>query len=245
MQYFITFLEGITTFISPCILPLLPVYVSFFAGSTDVLSAENSADFAMSETEKSLEAASISRLRTKSLINASWFVLGFTLVFALMGAFAGIAGSIMTNYRIQLNIITGAIVIFFGLCYLDIVHLSLFNNHGRHRDRDLAGFPGALIFGMTFAISWSPCIGTFLGAALMLASQQASMMKGIVLLLLYSIGLGIPYILCAVLITRLKATIDSIKSHYTTINRICGILLIAVGIMMTTGIFDILLRVLN
>ncbi|MCR5665693.1 MAG: cytochrome c biogenesis CcdA family protein [Eubacterium sp.] len=212
MQYFITFIEGIITFISPCLLPLLPVYISFFAGGKR-------------------------RKDSGTLINALGFVLGFTIVFVCLGAFAGSIGHLLTSYQTIVNIVTGAIVIFFGLTYLGVFPIQLFRSGTHFNREEPLNFFTALIFGITFSISWTPCIGTFLGSALMLASQQAHVGEGILLLLLYSAGLGIPYVLCAVLINRLKSTFDWIKKHYQIINRICGILLIVVGFLMACGLF--------
>ena len=220
MQYLITFLEGIVTFVSPCILPLFPVYVSLFAAgeSTD---------------------------KKKTFCNALGFVLGFTILFTAFGALSGSIGKILTNYRTIWNLVTGLIVVLFGISYLDIFHLPFFHGRKMKKQRKPLNFWTAMIFGMTFSVSWTPCIGTFLGSALMLASQQASAGKGVLLLLLYSAGLGIPYVLCALLINRLTSTIRWIKQHYRIINCICGSLLIIVGILMMTGVFEIFFRSVN
>lgn len=211
MQYFIAFLEGIITFISPCLLPMLPVYVSYFAGSKDVST-------------------------TKTLKNALAFVLGFTTVFVCMGALAGTLGSFLTKYRVVVNIVTGLVVIFFGLNFLGVFNLNIFKGINSNMDKENMGFFSSLLFGIVFSIGWTPCVGAFLGSALMLASQQGQILTGIIMLLLYSLGLGIPFVISAVLIDKLKSTFNFIKSNYKTINIICGSILILVGVLMMFGL---------
>ena len=183
MQYFISFLEGIITFISPCLLPMLPIYVSYFAGGGE-------------------------RSTKKTVINALGFVLGFTMVFMAMGALAGTIGSFLIKYEKIVNLISGLLVIFFGLNFLGIVRINLFRGGSRGVNTNQMGFFSAMLFGIVFSIGWTPCVGAFLGSALMLASTQAHMVKGILMLLSYSLGLGIPFLLSAVLIDKLKGTFD-------------------------------------
>ena len=215
MQYIISFFEGILTFISPCLLPMLPVYISYFAGGQ-----QNS---------------------KKTLWNALGFILGFTVVFTAMGALAGTLGSFLSKYQTVVNIVSGLIVIFFGLNFMGIIKLNLFKGSARMQTGNL-GFFSSLLFGMVFSIGWTPCVGAFLGSALMLASQQGHVLEGTLMLLSYSLGLGIPFLLSAVLIDQLKGTFNFIKRHYDLINRICGILLILIGILMATGILNDVLQ---
>ena len=219
MQYLISFLEGIITFISPCLLPMLPIYISYFAGGGQ-------------------------RSSSRTLTCACGFVLGFTCVFVAMGAMAGTIGSFLREYQTGVNIISGGIVILFGLNYLGIVRLNLFRGSGRSANTKNLGFFSALVFGVIFSVGWTPCVGAFLGSALMLASQQGTATKGILMLLCYSLGLGIPFLLSAVLIDQLKGAFAWIKSHYDVINRVCGILLILVGVAMSTGTMGQLLNLL-
>lgn len=220
MQYLISFLEGIITFISPCLLPMLPIYVSYFAGGGQ-------------------------RSTKKTLINACGFVLGFTIVFAIMGGLAGTAGSFLREHQTAVNIASGLVVIFFGLNYLGVFKLNLF--HGKQNNLDVSrlGFLSAIIFGMVFSIGWTPCVGAFLGSALMLASQRGHAAEGVSMLIIYSMGLGVPFILSALLIDKLKSAFDWIKRHYKTINIICGCLLVAIGVLMATGIIGRLLTILS
>ena len=213
MQYLLSFLEGIITFISPCLLPMLPIYISYFAGGAE-------------------------RALGRTLKNALGFVLGFTVVFVCMGAFAGTVGALLWKYRTVLNIVTGLVVVFFGLNYLGVFRLNLFRgiNHDMG-DKEL-GFVSSFVFGLVFSIGWTPCVGAFLGSALMLASQEGTALKGVVLLLVYSAGLGIPFVLSAILIDKLKGVFNFIKRNYKVINIICGVLLVAVGILMMTGLMS-------
>jgi cytochrome c-type biogenesis protein len=220
MQYLISFLEGIITFISPCLLPMLPIYLSYFAGGGQ-------------------------RTTRKTLVNAFGFVLGFTMVFVAMGALAGTLGSFLKAHQTAVNIVSGAIVVLFGLNYLGILKLNLFRNSSRTIDGENLGFLSAAVFGIIFSIGWTPCVGAFLGSALMLASQQGHVLEGMGMLLCYSLGLGIPFMFSAVLIDHLKSAFNWIKSHYGIINKICGIALIAVGILMMTGLMGRFLALLS
>lgn len=216
MQYIISFLEGIITFISPCILPMLPVYISYFAGG------ENN--------------------RKKAAGNALGFVLGFTLVFVCMGAFAAAIGGLLHKYQIIVNLVTGAIVVILGLNFTGLIRLSFLNGTKKAQvNVTPTGFGMSVVFGIVFSIGWTPCVGAFLGSALMLASQRGTMAEGILMLILYSAGLGIPFLLSALLIDKLKETFQAIKRHYRIINIVSGVFLVIVGILMMTGSFGYLL----
>lgn len=221
MLYLISFLEGIITFISPCMLPMLPVYISYFAGD-----------------EKERPAV-------KAFINSVGFVLGFTVVFILMGAFAGTLGGLLIKYQTLLNIITGLIVVIFGLNFAGVFRLNIFRGIKNPFKNNELGFFSAVLFGVIFSVGWTPCVGAFLGSALMLASQQGSAFVGILMLLSYSAGLGIPFIVSAFLINRLKSTFGFIKRHYNVINIICGSLLVIAGILMMTGLMGKFLALLG
>lgn len=220
MQYFVSFLEGVITFISPCLLPMLPVYISYFAGGGE------------RETKKTVK-------------NSLGFVLGFTVVFVAMGALAGTLGSFLQKYKIAVNIVTGLVVIFFGLNFLGVFKINIFKGTNNKVRTDNLGFFSSMLFGMVFSIGWTPCVGAFLGSALMLASQQGKVLTGIIMLLLYSLGLGIPFVISAVLIDKLKGAFNFIKKNYKIINIVCGVLLILVGIFMATGMFGRIITVLS
>ena len=220
MQYLISFLEGIITFISPCLLPMLPIYISYFAGGGE-------------------------RTIAKTLKGAVGFVTGFTIVFVMLGALAGTVGSFLREYQTTVNIISGLIVIIFGLNFLGVFKLNIFKGNQRSVKTDNMGFFSAMLFGIIFSVGWTPCVGAFLGSALMLASQQGHIAEGMLMLLSYSLGLGIPFILSAVLIDYLKSAFNWIKRNYKIINLISGSLLVIIGIMMATGTLGQLLNLLS
>lgn len=220
MAYLISFLEGIITFISPCLLPMLPIYISYFAGGGE-------------------------RSAARTLGGALGFVAGFTLVFVTMGALAGTVGSFLRSHQTAVNVISGLVVILFGLQYLGVFRLNLFRGGGRAvRTADM-NFFSAMLFGVIFSLGWTPCVGAFLGSALALASQQGHVLQGMGMLLTYSLGLGIPFVLSAVLIDKLKSAFDWIKGHYRVINLVSGGLLILVGVLMATGTLGRLLSLLS
>jgi cytochrome c-type biogenesis protein len=220
MQYVLLFLEGIITFISPCLLPMLPIYISYFAASK--------AD------------------KRKALTNSVGFVLGFTVVFVAMGAFAGTVGRMIRDYTMILNIIAGLLVIVFGLNFLGIVKIRFLNRiSNNNAEIENLGFFSSMIFGIVFSISWTPCVGAFLGSALLMASLGGSLLQGISMLLAFSIGLGIPFVASALLIDQLKGTFNFIKRNYKIINFISGGLLIIIGILMATGYMGYFLSLLT
>ena len=220
MQYLISFLEGIITFVSPCLLPMLPIYVSYFAGGS----------------ERNLK---------RIIKNALGFILGFTVVFVLLGALAGTFGRLLREHQVIVNIITGLIVIFFGLNFLGVIKLTLFKGSNHTVRADNMNFFSALVFGVIFSIGWTPCVGAFLGSALALASQQGHVLQGMLMLFVYSLGLGVPFVLSAVLIDQLKTAFDWIKRHYNIINAVSGGFLIVVGVLMATGLLGRFLNLLS
>lgn len=203
MEYLITFLEGLISFISPCMLPLLPLYLSYFSGEKEGSSA---------------------------LPRTISFVLGFTLVFVSMGVFAGSLGAFLADYKKIVGIVCGSLVIILGLSYLEIFKLPFFK--GIEKSVKVTSVFSAFLFGMIYSVSLTPCVGAFLGSALMLASDSASWQKGLLLLLCYSAGLGLPFIFSALILEKLRSSIAFIKSHYKLINLLSGILLILLGIIM-------------
>lgn len=220
MHYLLLFLEGVITFISPCLLPLLPVYISFFAaGETD---------------------------RVKTFFNSLGFVIGFTIIFVTLGAFAGTVGGLLQEYTVAVNIVSGLIVITFGLNFTGIINIPFLNRTTQQKanTKNLTFF-SSVIFGIVFAIGWSPCIGAFLGAALMKAAQSGGAVEGILMLSVYSLGLGIPFVLSAMLLDRLKGAFNFIKKNYRIINIVSGSLLIVIGILMATGLMGLYLRLLS
>ena len=159
MEYLFTFLEGIASFISPCLLPMIPIYISYFIG----------------EDEKNT---------SKKVLNAIGFVIGFTLIFLLLSIFASTLGILISNNIKYIKIIFGIIIIFLGLNYMEIIKLKFLNKYKVfNADKKNLNFLKALIFGAVFSISWTPCIGTFLSSALLLVAKHQDMLKGILLML--------------------------------------------------------------
>lgn len=212
MQYLLSFLEGTITFLSPCLLPLLPVYISYFAGQSDA------GDY------------------RKTLRGVFGFIAGFTAVFVALGAFAGTLGALLNRYAAVVNIVTGAAVLVFGLNYLGVFKIGMLNRVARHNTAVTShSFFSAFVFGLAFSVGWTPCVGAFLGSALLLASQQGSAVGGILMLLCYSLGLGVPFLLAALLLKQLQTAFSWIKANYRIINLVSGTLLVAVGLLMMTG----------
>jgi len=210
LQYIITFLEGIISFISPCMLPLLPLYISYFAGKADK--------------------------KQHIFLRAGFFVLGFTVVFTSLGLFAGTLSTFLIQYQQMINVICGIIIILFGLSYLEIIHLPFFK--GMQGAKEISGIFSAFVFGMIYSVSLTPCVGAFLGSALMMASTSGGAMTGALLLLTYSLGLGIPFLISAILIDRLNSVFTFIKKHYNIVNLVSGIFLILIGISMIFGFMN-------
>lgn len=224
MEYFLLFLEGIITFVSPCILPLLPLYVSYFVGGN-----ENDA-----------------KSKYNALVNSLGFVLGFTIIFTLLGTLAGTFGSFIKEEKSIIDILSGFIVVLFGLNYIGIFKIPFLGRSFKIKaEVKTFKFVSSILFGMIFAIGWTPCVGVFLGTALMIAVNSQDILKGTMMLLIYSIGLGTPFVICAILIDKLKETFNFIKRNYKVINSISGIILVIIGISIMTGYLNKLLSLLT
>lgn len=220
MAYFISFFEGIITFLSPCLLPMLPLYLSYFG--------------AMGKSPKQAFTGALS------------FIAGFTLIFTLMGAFAGSLGAALSRYQGVVNVVSGLAVILFGLNFTGLLKTPLLNKSKRlafHQGR--GGSFSTFLFGIIFALGWTPCIGAFLGSALALAASQGGFWQGVGLLLAYSAGLGLPFLFSALLLEQLKQGLDFLKRHGEAITFWSGIFLILMGILILTGQFGRLLAFLT
>ena len=191
-------------------LPLLPLYVSYFAGGADK--------------------------KHKVFFRALSFVLGFTVVFSLLGLFAGTLGAFLKDHKTIVNIVGGILIIIFGLSYLEVIKLPFFK--GMQSGRTANNVLSAFLFGVIYSVSLTPCIGAFLGSALALAGASGTAVKGVLLLVTYSMGLGVPFVLSAVLIEKLNTAFAFIKKHYRVINIVCGSFLILIGVLMACGLMD-------
>ena len=206
MEYALIFLEGIASFISPCLLPMIPIYIAYFAGEN----GENS---------------------KKTFVNSLGFVLGFSAVFLLMAIFASKLGSFISENMKYLRPAFGLMIIVFGLNYMELFNIKILNNASKIKaDIKDMNFFKSLVFGIMFSISWTPCIGTFLGSALLLIAKNQDLVKGILLISIYSIGLGIPFLASALLIKELKNVFNVVKRNYSLVRKISGVLLIIMGI---------------
>ena len=214
MSCLITFLEGMITFISPCVLPMIPVYALYFtAGPQEGRTG-------------------------RALVRALGFVLGFTLLFVALGVFAATLGSLFAAHQRAVNLVTGAVVVLFGLHYMGVLRIGALQRTVRPDVRvEAKGFLSCVLLGAVFAAGWSPCTGAFLGSAMMLAASRNGAAQGMLLLLCYSLGLGVPFVLCALLVDRLRGALAVIRRHYAAVNRVCGAFLVLVGVLMMTGLF--------
>ncbi len=205
MEYVFTFIEGIASFISPCLLPMLPIYISYFIGEND-------------------------KKTKKAILNSVGFVFGFTIVFLVLSIFASSLGGMLNSYIKYVKIVFGILIILLGLNYMEVLNLKFVNKSRvvNNKTKDL-NFIKSVLFGILFSISWTPCIGTFLSSALLLIAKQQDFIKGLILMLLYSIGLGIPFVVSVVLIEKLKKAFNFIKKNYDKIRIVSGIILIVMG----------------
>ena len=222
MDYLVTFLEGIVTFVSPCLLPMLPVYLAYVAGG---VGAAGSAD------------GDAHRGAWRAIFGALCFVAGFAAVFTVLGAFAGTLGGLLVSNQRAIDVVCGLVVIVLGLNYLGVLHIELLERTSRRQTTVTGGgLAAAFSLGVTFAIGWSPCVGTFLASALSLAASSGSVARGVALLVCFVLGLGLPFMLTAALIDQLEGVITWVKGHYELVNRVSGVLLVAFGLLMATGL---------
>jgi cytochrome c-type biogenesis protein len=217
MAYLTALLEGLLSFISPCVLPMIPLYIGYLAGGI--------ADKDSGEIE-----------RNKLLINSIFFILGFTLLFATLGASASFLGQYLSDHLDTINRVGGVIVIIFALSFLGLKLLPfLENTYKMKANTKKLNYFSSFIFGIVFAVGWSPCTGPFLGSALMLAANTATLYQGVFTLIAYSLGLAIPFFLSALLLKQLEGAFSFIKTHYKIVTLISGSLLMIMGILMVLG----------
>ena len=241
MDYILTFLEGFASFISPCMLPMVPIYLSYFMGEKSKYNEignndknnnddKETEDEIKKEKEKEIEIEK-QKQKNNTLINSIGFVLGFTIIFLVLSIFASSLGNVLNNNIKYIKVIFGILIIILGFNYIGIFKIGFLNKTKKARlnNKDF-NFLKAVIFGILFSISWTPCIGTFLSSALLLVAKTESIIQGLIMMLLYSLGLGIPFIISAVFIDKLKTTFDFMKKHFDIIKKISGIILIISGI---------------
>jgi cytochrome c-type biogenesis protein len=210
ISYLFTFIEGFLSFISPCILPMLPIYFLYLTGT-----------------------ASEENLSKKNLfLNSTAFVIGFTVVFVLMGATVTTISSILTSHRDILRILSGSIMILFGLNFAGILKIGLLNKEKRLQiNVGRINFLKAIIFGIAFGFGWTPCLGAFLGSALAMAGNSKTIYQGMMLLFTYSIGLGIPFIISSLIFDSVRDLFKSLQKYSKIISIASGIFLIVIGLI--------------
>jgi cytochrome c-type biogenesis protein len=216
----IAFTAGLLSFLSPCVLPLVPSYVTFLTG----LSIEN-----------------VSRARRVALLHALLFIAGFTAIFVALGAGATAIGVLLGAYRDWISRIGGVLLIVFGFVLLEVLTIPALSRERRvYLAEKPVGLLGSLLVGIAFGAGWTPCIGPILGGILSLASVSTSMSRGLGLLLAYSAGLAVPFLLAALAIDRFIALLARMRRGLAWVSRISGALLIAVGVLLVTGYFTVL-----
>ena len=216
----VALVAGIISFLSPCVLPIVPPYLAYMSGVT------------LNEMSTQEEA------RRKAVIAALCFVMGLSTVFLILGFTASIFGAFFLQNQVLFAQISGVVIIVFGLHFLGVFRIPFLDQEARLDAGDKGGSSfGAYLLGLAFAFGWTPCIGPQLGAILSLAASEASVTKGTLLLGVYAAGLGIPFLLAAMFITRAMGVMNRLKRHMRTIERVMGGLLVLVGVMMVTGAF--------
>lgn len=213
---------GVLSFLSPCVLPIVPPYLAYMGGIT------------MNDLQAEARAS-----RRKALLPAIFFVMGLSTVFIFLGFTASILGQFFLQNQILLARISGAVVIIFGLHFLGVIRIPLLNREARLDAGDKGGSTfGAYVLGLAFAFGWTPCIGPQLGAILSIAATEASVQRGTALLAVYAVGLGLPFLIAAAFIDRAQGVMARMRPYMGIIERAMGVLLIVVGTALMTGAFS-------
>jgi cytochrome c-type biogenesis protein len=236
VSLFAAFVAGILSFISPCVLPLIPGYVSFVSGVT------------LDEMRGTGAAAALTSTSAKrrAVIMSLAFVLGFSIVFVSLGASATAIGTLLMDHLQLLGKIAGVVIILFGLHMMGVLKIGLLYKEKRiQTNKKPAGFFGAILVGMAFAFGWTPCIAPILAAILTVAATQESVGEGVKLLAVYSAGLGVPFIATSFAINKFFAASARIRRHYHTIEVVSGVLMIVVGVLIFTNKFTIIAQLLT
>src|SRR3954466_8056756 len=213
-------IAGLVSFLSPCVLPLVPPYLIYLTGATI-------------EHVESNEPASVSKRAI--MMSALLFVLGFSTVFVALGASASLIGGLIRAWSAALSILAGIVIIVMGLHFLGLTRIGLLMREGRLTAPKPVGLWGAYVMGLAFAFGWTPCIGPILAAILSIAAAEATVTKGAGLLAVYSAGLGIPFLIAAFMVEQFSMLFSRMKRHLATVERAMGVLMIITGIGFLTG----------
>ncbi len=219
ISIYAAFAAGFISFLSPCVLPLVPPYIVYLTGA----SIERASD----EEKKASQRA--------IMLAALVFVLGFSTVFVALGASASYIGGFIRAWSAQLSIVAGIVIIIMGLHFLGLTRIGFLMREGRMTAPKPVGLWGAYVMGLAFAFGWTPCIGPILAAILSVAASESTVTKGAGLLAIYSAGLGIPFLIAAFMVDRFSAVLNRMKRHLATVERIMGVLLVLTGIAFLTG----------
>ena len=215
----LAFTTGLLSFLSPCVLPLIPSYLTFVTG---------------------VGFEDLSRKRRSSLVHALLFVAGFTLIFIALGASATVLGRLLLHYRVWITRLGGALVILFGLYLLGAVRVAAFDRERRiHLANKPVGYLGTILVGVAFGAGWTPCLGPILGAILTYTAATADLSRGLPLLLAYSMGLALPFLVAAVAVERFMETVTRIRPHLARVSQVSGALLVIVGVLMMFDYFTV------
>ncbi len=218
ISFFAAFSAGLLSFVSPCVLPLVPSYISYITG----LSVEQLAD-----------AAERSRFRKTIIVNSLLFIAGFSVVFVAFGASASLIGQMLLAYQEYLRRLGGILVVLFGLYLLGILNLNFLKTEKRFHFRNRpAGYLGSFLIGVAFAAGWTPCVGPVLGTILLYASTTDALTDGVTLLTCYSLGLGLPLFLTALGVDRFLAYFKEVRPYLWGVSTVSGVLLVVVGMMI-------------
>ncbi|WP_424926839.1 cytochrome c biogenesis CcdA family protein [Amaricoccus tamworthensis] len=218
---FVALTAGVLSFLSPCVLPIVPPYLAFVAGS----SME--------------DMTSKKRAGGRVIMTAGFFVLGLSTVFLLLGLAASAFGRLLLAYQREMAMVAGVVILVFGLHFLGVFRIGLLAREARIESGAKGGTVlGAYVLGLAFAFGWTPCIGPVLGAILSLAAQEGSVERGMLLMGFYAIGLGVPFLLTALFLGQAVGLMNGLKKHMGRIEKVMGVLLVIVGVMMLTGAFS-------
>jgi cytochrome c-type biogenesis protein len=221
----VAFSAGLFSFLSPCVLPLFPSYLSFITGmSVDRLATDVTAG-----------------ARSRVLLHSLTFIAGFTAVFVSLGASFSAAGQFLLDYRDWIRIAGGALIVIFGLYVAGVLRVGIFGRTKQLQIRSKpAGFLGSFAVGVTFAIGWTPCVGPILGSILTLASNDKTVRQGIGLLFAYSAGLGVPFLLSSIALGGFLKFFKRYRPFIPAVERVAGVLLVAVGVLVVTNYYILL-----
>lgn len=218
LSILVAFTAGLLSFLSPCVLPLVPSYITFITG---------------------MGLDDVSRARRTALVHSLLFVLGFSFIFIALGAGASVFGQLLREYRVWIARVGGVLMVVMGLWMLGVLRMGSLQQERRYHLSDKPiGYLGTVLVGVAFGAGWTPCLGPTLGAILLLAASETELVRGMMLLTFYSLGLAVPFLLSALALERFLGFFQRFKHRLGMVNRIAGILLIIVGLLMFTGWFE-------